>query len=82
MSGPPPTKVYVCSHCTQDYETEAEARCCCEPAVWERWSCPVCGDYHEDEQEADDCCKDEKERLGPHWRPPLELEKHGQQRLF
>lgn len=77
-----PRLVFICGGCQEQHDDEDSALECCQPEVYSFWVCPVCGDEHEEEKEARDCCAEELERRGPYWCDPLELEKHGQQRLF
>ncbi len=75
------TQKYVCEACEERHDTRWDAEECCKPKVKEVWVCEECDEEHQTAQGAEECCITVKSGEDLRIRP-LQLEAHGQKKLF
>lgn len=52
------TKAYECGHCNHVHESHWQAERCCQPEVYDGWTCDTCGEFHEKKDDAVQCCSE------------------------
>ena len=50
-------KIFECSDCGKEHETEMKAVKCCEAKADIRWRCGECHTLYESEEDAEECCE-------------------------
>ena len=67
---------WICGECGTLYDSELNARACCQPDVTHAWECPRCGECSGTFESAAMCCDDT-----PIVTTAAELETAGQERM-